>query len=434
MIESIVRGVTCTLLLACLAVTAAPAGAQIIDRVLVIVNDGVITESEFIDAMRQTVAELRARGTPVPERRLLEEQVMEQLILERIQLQISDRLGIEVSDTQVARAIEEIARPQGASAEQLLREADRAGIGADRYREEIRKQLRIQRLVDREVRRRVQVSESEIDEMVSIMARSAQESGVEYQVAHISLLLDDAEDQGEREQALERARQIRGELDQGATFESLARQYSQSPTAADGGSLGWRTADKLPDLFREAVSSLDIGEISDVLETSGGVHLVTLLDRRGGAGQLVDQWRVRHILIPAEDESDLRQARETALRLRERILQGEDFAELARVHSADPGSRLKGGDLGWISPGDTVPTFEEAVRNIELNVISEAVESPFGVHLIEVLDRRRHDVGASRMRLQAQRNLQEQKAREAYDQWLRRLRDEAYVKFRVRPG
>lgn len=434
MIERIVRGMACMLLLTCLAVPAIPASAQVIDRVLVVVNDGVITESEFIDALRQTVSELRSRGSEVPERRILEEQVMEQLILERIQLQMADRLGIQVSEVQVERAIEEIARRQGASAERLLREAERAGLGAERYREEIRKQLRIQRLVDREVRRRVQVSESEIDEMISIMARSEQDSGIEYEVAHISLLLEDADDADEREQAMARARQILDELAAGESFESLARRYSDSPTASDGGNLGWRTGDNLPDLFRDAAASLDVGEVSEVIDSPGGLHIVTVLDRRGSGRQMVDQWQARHILIPVEGETDILAAEETARRLRERINQGEDFGELARVHSGDNGSRLKGGELGWVSPGDTVPAFEEALRNLEINEISEPVETPFGVHLIEVLDRRRHDVGTSRIRLQAERNLQEQKGREIYEQWLRRLRDEAYVKFRVKPG
>ncbi len=415
-------------------VAAAPASAQVIDRVLVVVNDGVITETEFIAAMRRAISEVRARGGQVPERRVLEEQVMEQLILDRIQLQMADRLGITVSDAQVDRTIDEIARRQGISGEQLMRQAERVGLERADYRDEIRKQLRIQRLVDREVRRRVAVSETEIDERVATLSREEGDSNVEYEVAHISLLLEDAGDRAERERALALAGRIADQLGEGADFEALAREHSDSPTAGDGGYLGWRTGDNLPDLFRDAVRNLSTGEISDVLDSDGGVHIVKLLDRRGGSGDLVEQWRVRHILLPLEDGETIDQASERALRLRERIEQGEAFGELARVHSADSTSRVKGGELGWVSPGDTVPSFEEAVRNLSVGELSEPVESRFGVHLIEVLDRRMHDAGDNRLRFRAQQEIQEEKGRESYEQWLRRIRDEAYVKFRVKPG
>ncbi|KAA3634116.1 MAG: molecular chaperone SurA [Proteobacteria bacterium] len=435
MYRKLVRGVARTVFAACVAVVVvAPASAQVMDRVLVVVNDGVITESEFIGGMRQAVSELRIRGQKIPERRMLEEQVMEQLIIERIQLQMADRIGIAISDSQVDRAIAEIARRQGIAADQLMRRAERVGLDAERYREEIRKQLRIQRLVDREVRRRVAVSESEIDDMIATMETTGDAPAVEYEVAHISLLIDNPSDTAEHEAKLERASRIIEELQAGAEFESLARRYSDSPTADDGGYLGWRTGDKLPDLFREAVSDLGEGDVSELLDTPAGIHIVKLIGRRGGGGQLVEQWSVRHILIPVGDDTSLDEAIETAERLRERIRQGEEFAELARVHSGDAASRVKGGNLGWVSPGDTLPEFEETIRNLPLDTLSEPIETRFGVHLVEVLDRRRHDIGSDQRRLQAERALQEQKGREAYEQWLRRLRDEAYVKFRVKPG
>ena len=266
------------------------------------------------------------------------------------------------------------------------------------------------------------------------MSREEGDSKVEYEVAHISLLLEDAGDESERRRVVELANDIVDELGQGADFETLAREHSDSPTASDGGYLGWRTGDNLPDLFRDAVRGLSAGEISDVLDSDGGVHIVKLLDRRGASGDLVEQWRVRHILVALEDDENIDEVRERALRLRERIEQGEPFGELARVHSADPTSRVKGGDLGWVSPGDTVPSFEEAVRNLSVGELSEPVESRFGVHLIEVLDRRMHDAGENRLRFRAQQEIQEEKGRESYEQWLRRIRDEAYVKFRVKPG
>ncbi len=434
MLETILRRLARPAVLAALVFTPQLVSAQVIDRVLVVVNDGVITETEYIDAMRRTIAELRSRGTEVPTRRVLEEQVMEQLILERIQLQMADRLGITVSEAQVDRMISEIARRQGISAERLVREAERVGLERARYRDEIRKQLRIQRLVDREVRRRVIVSESEIDERVAIMSRADSDDDVEYEVAHISLLLEDAEDAAERQRVLELADDIVARLEAGEDFSSLARRHSDSPTGAEGGYLGWRPADNLPDLFRDAVRELEVGAVSGVLDSPGGVHIVKLLDRRGDGGEMIEQWRVRHILIPIENDGDIDDAREAADRLRERIEQGEDFGELARVHSSDSATRVKGGDLGWVSPGDTVPAFEETIRNLEIGQLSEPVETGFGVHLLEVMDRRMHDAGDSRLRVRARQAIQEEKGRESYEQWLRRIRDEAFVKFRVKPG
>ncbi|GJL83736.1 MAG: chaperone SurA [marine bacterium B5-7] len=428
------RLIKVVLFLATLAGIVSPVAAQVMDRVLVIVNDGVITESEYIKSMQRTIAEYRARGRGVPERRDLEEQVMEQLILERIQLQMADRAGIKVSDSQVDRAIEDIAVRQGLSAAELKRRAQQSGLDPDEYIDSLRKQLKIQRLIDREIRRRVIVSESEIDDMVTTLSSEAKAENVEYEVAHISLLLDDPGNAAERSEKLEKITEINKLLDSGESFESLARQYSDSPTSADGGNLGWRGARQLPDFFYAAVKNLEAGQTSKVIETSEGFHLVQLVDRRGGGGELVEQWHVRHILFSGGETNDISQAMEDAQLIRERIIRGEDFEELARVHSTDTSTRVKGGDLGWISPGDTSAVFEEAVRNLDIGEISEPVVTRFGVHLIEVLDRRKQDISDKLLRQQAERRLRDQKGREAYDQWLRRIRAEAYVKFRVKPG
>ncbi len=420
---------------ALLATHAVPSVAQIIDRVLVVVNDGVITETEYIGAMRRTIAEIRSRGAEIPDRRSLEEQVMEDLILDRIQIQMADRLNINVSEVQVDRALADIARRQNITVDQLVREAGRVGLDRKAYRGEIEKQLRIQRLVDREVRRRITVSDTEIDERVAMLGQDPAASGVEYEISHISLLLDDANDVAERARVNALAEEIQARLAAGESFEELAREFSDSPSSADGGRLGWRGPDNLPDLFLATVRNLDPGQVSDVLDTPGGLHIVRLNDRRGGgSGELVEQWQVRHILLAVDSETTIEQALETAGRLRDRIAQGDSFAELARIHSADANSRVRGGDLGWLSPGDTVPAFEDALRNLPNNQLSEPVETRFGVHLIEVTDRRRQDIGESRLRFQAQQQLQEEKGREAYEQWLRRIRDEAFVKFRVKPG
>ncbi len=419
-------------LMLCLCLAPTLVYAQVIDRVLVVVEDDVITEGEFIAAMRQAVGELRASGQKVPPRRELEESVMERMILERLQLQRADALGIEISADQVDRAIADIAARQGVDVRTVLATVRRAGMDPEQYRADIRNQLRIQRVIDREIRSRLVIGEKEIDDRVAMLRGGGEAADVEYDLAVISLQVSD--DAAQRAERMAKAEEILQRVADGESFESLARVYSDGPTAADGGALGWRSRDQLPEIFVDALSGLEPGRVSSIIDTPAGLHILKLIDRRGGGRQVVEQWRVRHILISDDTESDPEAAREQAWLLRERILQGEEFGELARVHSDDAQSRVKGGELGWVSPGETVPAFEEAVRNLEQGQISDPVSSPFGTHLVEVLERRRQDVGEQMLRQQAERQLREERGRESYDLWLRRMREEAYVKFRVKPS
>ncbi len=405
--------------------------AEVIDRVLVVVNEDVITESEFVSSMQQTISELRASNKPVPARAELEELVMERLILERVQLQIAGRMNISISEAQVDRAIADIAGRQSISAEELLQRVRHSGLKIDSYRREINKQLRIQRVIDREVRRGIVVGEGEVDEYIATSQGDGEAGKIEYEIAHILLTPDTDEESSE---LLNRASQVLAELRAGEDFGAVARRVSSSPNAARGGSLGFRGRDQLPDLFYDAAQKLEIGEISEPLDGGSGIHIIKLTDRRGGSRNVVEQWNVRHILVSIADGVSIREAGKTANLLLERLRQGEDFAKLASGHSDDVASRVKGGDLGWIGPGETLPKFEEAVRNLELNEFGGPVETRFGVHVLQVLDHRKKDVGNELLRKKAERAIREQKGRDAYDQWLRRIREEAYVKFRVKPS
>ncbi len=421
-----------TMLVLGLCAVVPPVQGQVIDRVLVVVEDDIITEGEFVSAMRQAVGEIRASGQKPPPRRELEESVMERLILERLQLQRADALGIEISPAQVDRAIADIATRQGVDLGTVLETVRRAGMDEAQYRSDIRNQLRIQRVIDRDIRSRLVIGEKELDDRVAMLKANGADADVEYDVSVISLEVgDDAAQRAEQEA---KAADLLRRIADGEPFESLARVYSSGATAADGGSLGWRGRDQLPEMFVAALAALEPGGVSDVIDTPGGLHILKLVDRRGGVRQVVEQWRVRHIQVSNESEGNTDAAEEQAWLLRERLLQGESFEELARVHSSDAQSRPRGGELGWVNPGETVPAFEEAIRNLGEGELSEPVQSPFGAHIIEVLERRRQDIGEQRLRQQAERQLREEKGREAYDLWLRRLREEAYVKFRVKPS
>lgn len=415
------------------AALAPPAAAQVMDRILVIVNDEIITESEFATAMQRTLRELRAEGRDAPPRRVLENQVMENLILERIQLQIAESLNITVTESRIDRAIDEIAARQSLSREELMHRVRRTELTVDEYRAEIGKQIRIQRLVDRQIRRNVVVTDAEIDAHLATVGDEDAARKVEYEIAHIFLGASD--DDPERAAELRRrAASIRAELEGGADFATLARRHSTGSDAAQGGYLGWRNRDRLPDLFYRAIRNLEAGAVSPVLESAGGLHIVKLIGRRGDERQTVEQWKVRHILFQARDADAVAEALAEARLLLARLREGEDFAKLARVHSDDELTRVKGGDFGWLGPGDTIPEFEEAVSDLDLEVFSEPVRTRFGVHIIQVLDRRKHDIGAERRRQRAELLLRERKVRDAYEQWAVKIREEAYVKFRIRPG
>lgn len=409
------------------------ADAAVIDRVLVIVNDGVITEREFITSMQERVREIRSSGQTPPSREELERDVMERLILDRIQLQFAEQWGITVTDNQVQRAIENIAARQNLSMIEFMQRVRQAGLDTDAYRSRIRDQVLIQRVVDREVRQRVTVSDREIDREVERIQAEQNQAEIEYDISHILLSMPDAADEAAIQALQQKARQIVDSIASGSSFASMARQFSDAPDASDGGALGYRKPSQLPELFAAALQDMQPGEVSEILRSESGFHLVHLNARRGGAQQLIEQWQVRHILLKL-DNRDQDEAINELNHLRTRITSGEDFGELAKVHSEDVLTRVKGGELGWLGPGDTLPEFEETVRNLSENEISAPITTQFGVHLVQVLGHRMQDVSQDLLRVRAERQVRQRKSREAYDHWLARIREEAYVKFRVKPS
>ena len=406
----------------------------LVDRIVAVVNKEVITSSELADQVGTAERQLSRQGTPLPDHATLERQVLERLILVKAQLQLARDSGIRVDDTQLDRAIERIAQGNNMSVGEFRRTLERDGVLFDKFRGEVRDQIILTRLRQREVDDKIQVSDSEIDLFLEQNKESALDSKLEYNVAHILVRLPDQASPEQIEAARARAEKARTEALAGGDFAKLAASYSDGPDALKGGALGWRAADRLPELFDDALKNMKPGEVSEVLRSPAGFHLLKLLDKRevsGAAGPPIKQTHVRHILIRTNEAVSEADARRRLEDLRERIVRGgADFAELARLHSED-GSAARGGDLGWIYPGDTVPDFERAMDALKPGEISQPVKTPFGWHLIQVLERRTAGMSAERRRLVARQVLRERKADEAYQEWLRQLRDQTYVELHL---
>lgn len=408
---------------------AAPAPAARLDRVLVIVNNEVITESELKGRLQEVRKTIASQKIAAPPEDVLKKQVLERMVLEKIQLQVATQAGVQVNNERVDQAIQRIAQQNRLSPADLMKALKQEGIEPARFRGQIQNQMIIQQLVEREVQNRVSVTDSEVENFLAATENRA--GGVEFNAAHILIAFPETATSETIEAAKTRADALWQELKQGADFQQAAIAHSQGQTALEGGQLGWKKTGQLPALFTTTLKQLRPGEISEVLRGPNGFHILKLLDKRGQAQERpVTQARARHILLRTGELITQDEAKRRIAQLRERIEQGEDFAALARVHSDDTGSASSGGDLGWLTPGQASPDFERAVEGLALNELSAPVRTPYGVHLIQVQERREHDISVELSLNSARQQVHARKADERYDQWLRQLRDEAYVEYR----
>jgi peptidyl-prolyl cis-trans isomerase SurA len=411
---------------------AAAQGVALVDRIVAVVNKDVITSTELSDAVAGAERQLRRQGTRLPERALLERQMLERLIIDKAQMQLARDTGLRVDEVQLDRAVQRVAQNNNMSLTDFRGALERDGVAYQAWREELREQMLLNRLREREVDDKIQVSDTEIDIFLAEL-KTRPDTRVEYQVAHILVRVPEQSGPERIEAARARAQKAFSEARAGADFASLAASYSDAPDALQGGALGWRSHDRLPELFSAALAGLQPGQVSDVVRSPAGFHLLKLIDRRGEAfdGAPVAQTRMRHILIRANEAMSESEALRRLNDLRNRIVSGAaDFAEMARVHSGDA-TAARGGELDWVYPGDTVPEFERAYRQLKIGEVSQPVRTPFGYHLIQVLERRSADLSPDRRRLQARQALRERKSDEAYQEWLRQLRDTVYVELRL---
>ncbi|MQY51488.1 molecular chaperone SurA [Rhodocyclus tenuis] len=411
---------------------AAPARAEpaLADRIVAVVNDEVITQNELRARLDSALGQLKRQGTPLPPLDVLQRQMLDRMVMDRIQLQYARDTGLRIDDGQLEQALQRIAANNRMSPAQFREALEKDGIPYARFREEIREEMTIARIREREVENKVTVSEGEID---NYLAGDSAQGGrnEEYRLAHILLRAPESATPEQIQKLKARAEQIAERLNKGEDFAQLAASYSDAPDGLSGGDLGWRSPDRLPAVFADALPRLKVGELSPVLRSANGFHLLKLVAKRGGAEvPSVQQTHARHILIKVNEVVSESEARHKLEGLRDRLVNGGNFAELARLYSQD-GSAPKGGDLGWIYPGDTVPEFERAMDALKPGEVSQPVQSPFGFHLIEVLERRVQDVSSDRQRMAARQALRERKFDDAYQDWLRQARDRAYVELRL---
>jgi len=420
--------------LALLLLAAAPSGAALpatlVDRIVAVVNKEVITLTELAERTAYAERELQRRRIAAPERAVLERQVLERLVLDKAQLQLAVDTGLRIDELQLDRAAQRVAENNKMTLAEFRAVLERDGVAFERFRADLRQQMLLQRLREREVDGRVQVGESEVDLYLDEHKASAA-LALEYEVAHILVRIPEQAGPERIEEARARAARARQQAQAGADFAQLAAGVSEAGDALQGGALGWRTPGRLPELFADALVKMQPGEVSELLRSPAGFHVLKLLGRRGtGAAAPVTQTRARHILVKTSEVVSEEDARQRLARLRERIAGGADFGELARLNSEDA-SAARGGDLGWIHPGDTVPEFERAMSALAPGELSQPVRTPFGFHLLQVQERRTADLSTERQRQQARQALHERKAEEAYQDWLRQLRDKTYVELRL---
>lgn len=406
---------------------AASAPVLAVDRVVAVVNEDVITAHELAQQIRSVQQQLSQQGTAQPPQDVLQRQVLERMINERVLLQLAKQIGVRVDDAQLNQALQRIAAQNKLDAAGFRAALEKDGVNFARFREQIRNEIMIARLREREVDARVAVSDGEVNSFLQTYGGQAQD---EYVLGHVLVQIPEQASPEQIAAARSKALKAQQELQQGKEFKQVAAAYSDAPDALQGGVLQ-RKSGQLPGLFLDAVQKLPVGGVSEVLRSPNGFHVLTVINKTGqNEAMVVEQTHARHILIkPTEVLSD-EEARAKLVQLRERIANGSKFSELARLNSED-GSASKGGDLGWISPGDTVPEFERALNALKPGELSPPVRSPFGWHLIEVLERRQQDVTADRRKMQARMAIRERKADEAFQEFVRQQRDQAYIEYRL---
>lgn len=400
------------------------------DRIVAVVNDEVVTLHELRSRLEVALTQLQKQGTPLPPRDVLEKQMLERLIMDKVQLQHARDTGLRIDDSQLEQALQRIAANNKMSLAQFRDALQKDGIPFLKFREEIREEMTIARIREREVEDKIAISEGEIDNYLSGDTAKGSEAE-EYEVAHILLRAPESASPEQIQTLKAKADQVYERVKNGEDFSQLAAAYSDAPDGLQGGKIGLRPLNRLPSVFSEVVVNLKAGDVAPILRSPNGFHIVKLVSKRGGAAlPPVEQTHVRHILIKVNEVVSEAEARHKLSGLYERIKHGESFTELAKLFCQD-GSASKGGDLGWIYPGDTVPEFERAMKALKPGELSEPVQTPFGFHLIEVLERRVQDVSADRQRAVARQVLRGRKMDEAYQDWLRQVRDRAYVELRL---
>jgi peptidyl-prolyl cis-trans isomerase SurA len=406
------------------------ARGALLDRIAAIVNEGVVLKSELDEQVNIVVQRVEQQKKEVPPLSVLRQQVLDRLVLQEIQWQRANRVGIKVSDEMVNEALQDLATRNKMTLSQLPDVLESQGLNYASYRESLRREIALSLLRQRDVVSHIVVTPHEVSQYLAREEKRG--ANIEYNVSHILLSLPLGATPEQIEKVTERAREIRDRAAKGEEFSQLAITYSNSQTALDGGLLGWKKSSQLPSFLADLITNMQPGGVSEPLRTPSGFHIVKLNERRGATDQLmVNQVHVRHILIKPNEIQDDATVRQKLADLRAKIVAGDDFAAIATATSEDPGSAAEGGDLGWTGPGSFVPEFESTINSLQDNEISEPFHTQYGWHIVQVLGRRTHDNTKEQQQQLAFDALRDSKLEEETEIWLRRLKDEAYVDLKM---
>jgi peptidyl-prolyl cis-trans isomerase SurA len=405
---------------------------ELLDRVAAVVNDGVVLQSELDEQVVAIAQRFQEQKQEMPPDNVLRQQVLERLVLQEIQMQRAARRNLQVPDETLNSALQDIAQRNNLPLSRLPEILAQQGIDYTAYREAMRKELTLTLLRQRDVIQRIQPTPREVDQYLE-RQKNAPEQSAEYNVSHILISVPQAASPEQLEEADRRAKDVYKRASEGEDFAKLAIANSNSQTALEGGALGWRKGSELPTILTEVIAKLQPGKVSEPLRTPTGYHIVRLNETRGATGQsVVEQTHVRHILMKPNELQDDATVRQKLAQIRERILdKGEDFAGLATTTSEDPGSASEGGDLGWSNPGDFVPEFEREMSGLKDNEISQPFRTQHGWHIVQVLGRRQFDNTDELKRRRAAEAIRASRADEETELWMRQLRDEAYVEYKL---
>ncbi len=401
-----------------------------VDSIVAIVNNNIITRSELDRKVAEIVNNFRAAGKQLPPRNIIEEQLLEQLITLRLQLDRAEQIGITVTPDMLATAIGNIARKNGISITQMRESLEAEGMSFKAFRGKLEQEIILSRLKNQEIINKINVSDAEIDNLLK-QDKTIGRKNLEYNIQHILIPVPEAASPEQIAAAKEKTVDILRQLQGGADFENIAMLESRGSNALDGGNLGWLKASQLPSAFADIIADLQPGQIATPVRSASGYHIVKLAGLRGEGNKTIEQTQARHILINTNEMVSDNDAKTRLDQLHLRLQGGDDFNSLARSHSDDKGSAIKGGDLGWVEPGSVVPEFQQQMDELQPGEFSRPFRTQFGWHIVQVLDRRNYDNTDKVLRAEAREILTNRKAKDAYELYLRRLRDEAYIEKRL---
>ncbi len=401
---------------------------QKLDRIIAVVDQDVITEKELQEKINSVIGNLKNQKIEIPSESVLKKQVIERLIANSIQIQLAYQTGLKISDAQVDKTIERIAEKNKLNVADFKKTLEKDGTNFYKFREEIRNEITIAQLKEREVDSKIVITDGEIDNFLNAQSKEIQD---EFEVAHILIRVPEDASPEKLEKLKNKAEEAAKQIQSGKSFTQISAVFSEAPNSLEGGNLGWKKASDLPTLFVDALKKTEVGKLTSILRSPNGFHILKLINKKGSSGPLViEQTHVRHILIKLSEITSENEGRQKLIDVKERLENGTKFEDMAKQYSEDPSSN-NGGDLGWINPGDTVPEFEKIMKQLNINQISDPIKTSFGWHLIQVLERRSQDMSKESARIQARQQIKMRKSEEAYQDWLQELRDRSFVELRL---